>query len=115
VNGWGGSSTAYRQWLDDFGFTGPPYPQIPVVSVNGQLNVAPNSNCAWNAIGYGGLPPYTFEWYKDGNYVASGPTYQTNVGTSSFELLVKIWDAAPSSAETMVAVNVQNGYAFCPE
>ncbi|MBI5645610.1 MAG: T9SS type A sorting domain-containing protein [Ignavibacteriae bacterium] len=78
----------------------------PEVSITGPNSVchpekgSPPNEYTWTANASYGTPAYTYLWYRDGNYVGSGPTYSITCyaqnpggGSSDFSLQVRITDS----------------------
>jgi hypothetical protein len=61
----------------------------------------------WDAPTSGGSPPYTYEWYRDGQLVSTGSSYTANVGDYEFGLRAIVTDQTTASrwADYWVDVN----------
>jgi hypothetical protein len=70
------------------------------VYISGPTNTYIGSYETWTAMGTGGMPPYTYNWYRDGAYVGSGSTYSDYVDYGSFQLQVNVTDAAGGTVST---------------
>jgi hypothetical protein len=68
------------------------------VEVDGSTEVQPEQTCTWNAIATGGEPPYSFEWYVDGDLEDNTSEFQYEVGQESFGLEVIV--CAPGMARS---------------
>ncbi|MDP9348577.1 MAG: hypothetical protein M3P24_05490, partial [Gemmatimonadota bacterium] len=58
----------------------------------------------WSATGIGGYTPYSFEWYVDGVYVGSGPTWSGYPGEGYHSLRVNVTDPRGKSDFTEMQV-----------
>lgn len=61
----------------------------------------------WDAPTSGGSGPYTYQWYRNGELVGTGPSYSANVGSADFGLRVWATDQTQSTrwADYWVHVN----------
>ena len=66
---------------------------------------AKNTNVTWSAQASGGYPPYTYDWYRDGQWVGSGAYYSETV-SRDFLLQLQTTDATMSVRKEVMAVDV---------
>jgi len=70
----------------------------------GPTNVPSGAACKWNGDPEG-RPPFSYEWRKDGNVVATTKNYTTpNVGFSDFDLSFRVVDARSDTVTASVNV-----------
>lgn len=72
----------------------------------GEAVPLPNTTHTWSAPVSGGYPAFTYNWYRDGQYVGSGSEYSSTVGTSDFDLRVEVTDQTWSTVAAVLAVDV---------
>ena len=65
-----------------------------------------NSSQTWYVASHSGGRPHQFEWYRDGQWVASGGKYTGPAGTNDFELRVNTRDALGRTATNAMWVDV---------
>lgn len=85
----------------------------PYADIEGPTSVKPNQECTWMAERSGGLSPFSYTWYLDGDSVASGIYYDGEVGTSSFELWVTIRDTHGFNDSKVLQISVSQGGEDC--
>jgi hypothetical protein len=66
---------------------------------------AKHTNVTWGAQASGGYPPYTYDWYRDGQRVGSGAYYSETV-SRDFLLQLQTTDATMSVRKEVMAVDV---------
>ena len=74
------------------------YQRPLAVGISGPTSTYIGNYETWTAVGTGGTPPYTYNWYRDGVHVGSGSTYSDYVGYGGFQLQVNVTDAAGGTA-----------------
>jgi hypothetical protein len=85
----------------------------PTVTITGKTSVKPNVTCSWDAMHSLPLPPYTFNWTKNGSTVGYSSTLTLSTGSSSFTLGVVVTNAAGSSISDTHSVTVTSGATNC--
>lgn len=65
-----------------------------------------NSSQTWHVGSHSGGRPHQFEWYRDGQWVASGGKYTGPTGTTDFQLRVNTRDALGRTATSTMWVDV---------
>lgn len=116
------SANVPSQGINHFFVSGPNYscpapPSLPSVSISGSTYVfLTGFDCetlTWTATGSGGTLPYSYAWYFNNAFVASGSTYsRTFCGTdinrvTSHALRVTLTDGASRTASDSETVTVQ--------
>jgi len=56
-----------------------------------------NTSSTWSVDASGGTTPYSYNWYRNGQLVATGPSYTASVGTAEFGLRAEVTDQTLSS------------------
>jgi hypothetical protein len=95
------------QPADPYGVVRIKYRDAPMnASIGGPAVPLGNTTQTWGANGSGGIQPYTYTWYRDGNWVGSGSTYTGPTGTRDFHLLVEVTDGAMVVRKAVMPVDV---------
>lgn len=81
-------------------------PGIDTVRITGHSEVPPNEDCTWWADPWGGVSPYSYEWYKDGVPVDSLDHLTINTGTSDFTLKLDVQDHIGNTGSDTKSVTV---------
>jgi len=74
--------------------------------LTGERIPLPNSTQTWNVPTTGGSPPYTYQWYRNGNPVGTGSSYTASAGASDFSLRVEVTDQTWSMLASVLLVDV---------
>ncbi len=91
--------------------TPPPAPFA--VTISGPGAAPPNSTCTWSANVSGAPGPPTFEWYRNGQLVATASSYTGASGDASFDLLLSVVSGGQSVSNAQT-VSVSAGSPPCP-
>src|SRR5438034_1316812 len=91
--------------------TAPPAPCA--VTISGPGAAPPNSTCTWSANVSGAPGPPTFEWYRNGQLVATASSYTCASGDASFDLLLSVVSGGQSVSNAQT-VSVSAGSPPCP-
>ncbi|WP_331055618.1 S8 family serine peptidase [Longimicrobium sp.] len=82
------------------------------VSINGPVTPAFGGTYTWSAVPAGGLAPFRYEWIRNEN-VFTGPSYTGPVGTTSFQLKLRVIDARGLEAEKTITVQPSGTASTC--
>jgi len=91
--------------------TPPPAPFA--VTISGPGAAPPNSTCTWSSNVSGAPGPPTFEWYRNGQLVATASSYTGASGDASFDLLLSVVSGGQSVSNAQT-VSVSAGSPPCP-
>jgi hypothetical protein len=62
------------------------------VTLNGPSDTGEDEYCTWTGEATGGVPPYSYKWYREYSFVGTGDTYEGDTGSSDFFLEVRVTD-----------------------
>lgn len=65
-----------------------------------------NSSATWRAAVTGGVPPYSYYWYRDGALVGTSEYYTGSTGTENFGLRAVVVDQTMSERAAVIPVDV---------
>ena len=69
------------------------YRSAPVLASIGGADVPlSNTTATWTADASGGTSPYSYDWYRNGQYVGTGSSYTAATGSAEFGLRVEVRD-----------------------
>lgn len=91
---------------DPFGEVRITYQPTSATLVVGPTVPLGNTSHTWSANVSGGTQPYTYTWYRDGNWVGNGSNYTASTGTQDFHLLVEVADGAMAVRKAVMPVDV---------
>jgi len=89
-------------------------PSPPTATIPPPYNVPPWGFCQWSAGASGGIPPYSYQWWKNGVLVGTSSSYFFEVDSGNFFLELKVTDAAQSVDWDQRNIVVQQGSGGCP-
>ena len=89
-------------------------PSPPTATIPPPYNVPPWGFCQWNAGATGGIPPYSYQWWKNGVLVGTSSSYFFEVDSGNFFLELKVTDAAQAFDWDQRSIVVQQGSSGCP-
>jgi hypothetical protein len=75
-------------------------------SISGPDVPLAGSSGSWSAAPSGGVTPYSYQWYRNGDPVGTGSTYSASAGPSEFGLRVIVTDQSMSTRTTDYWVHV---------
>lgn len=85
--------------------------------MDGDTEVRDNTNCTWTTDATGGVPPYSYEWFRDGDPVESGgeseAEYEDDTGDESFELRVEVADSESRTTAWEESISVSSSNPLC--
>ena len=100
-NPWGGTQS------DPYGQIKITYRQTAMVNrIDGTTIPPRNSTATWSAQVSGGVPPYSFYWYRDDVLVGTSQFYTGTTGTANFGLRVAVVDQTMSERVDVMPVDV---------
>jgi hypothetical protein len=79
------------------------------VTIDGPTDVPANTECEWKANVNGGLPPYSYEWLRDGITVSTTDSYTADTGTNDFRLDLEVVDGRSDIDTDVIFVTVTSG------
>lgn len=88
-------------------------PPITSVTIGGMSQVPPNESCTWWASVSGGTPPYTYNWYAQGNWQGSWSYVTVATGTSNFTLTLLVQDSRGKTGSANKAITVTSMAPDC--
>lgn len=100
--------------LRDYGDAGGPYGELKITYVRSAMaNVIDgtpipprNSTATWRATVTGGVPPYSYYWYRDGMLVGTSELYTGDTGTDNFALRAAVVDQTMTERAAVMPVDV---------
>jgi hypothetical protein len=83
------------------------------VTIIGPTEVPPHDVCEWEADIEGGISPYSYKWYRDGDLVSTDYyylTYDTGDPDTEWSLWVDVTDAGQNVDSDRITVYVDHGF-----
>jgi hypothetical protein len=86
------------------------------VTIIGPTEVQPHEVCEWEADVDGGIPPYSYKWYRDGDLVSTQYnylTYDTGDSGTDWDLWVDVTDSGQIVNSDRITIYVDHEFEEC--